>query len=297
MIPRREKKCFLGSALLHAALLVVLFVGPAFLTSKPPALPLLDYIPDELVDAALNRGGNPGAAARLAPPPPAKAPEPVQPPPPQPKPQVKPAEPEPTPEPPKPMPKADSFKLPDNKKTPPKTAPKTEAKAPPTKSLPKVNTTLIVKNSDQIAKQREAERKAAEKAAKEWQNKLNETGKNLSRNLSDSISVEVTPGPGGGGPSVGNWAQVVHSIYDHAWIEPSGAADGRGTAKATIIIARDGSVISASLTSPSGNAALDQSVRTVLDRVREVPAFPAGAKEERRTVVINFKLIANRLPG
>jgi TonB family protein len=298
MIARRDKKCFLAATLVHAALVVVLLVGPGFLSSKPPALPLLDYIPDELVDAALNRSGAPGVAARPAPEPP--APEPpkaeVAPPPPTPPKAVKAPAPEPEPEPLKPLPKANSFTVPETKKAPPKTPPKTEAKSTPTKSSPKINTKLVTRNDSSAAKQREAERKQREQATKEWQNKLNETGKSLRENLSDSITVE-TPGRDGSGPSVGNWAQVVHSIYDRAWIEPSSASDARAAAKATITIARDGAVVSASLTSPSGNAALDQSVRAVLDRVRQLPAFPAGAREERRTVIINFKLLANRLPG
>jgi TonB family protein len=65
----------------------------------------------------------------------------------------------------------------------------------------------------------------------------------------------------------------------------------------TVTIARDGTVISASLTSPSGNAAFDQSIRAALDRVRQVPPFPPGAREDRRTVIINFNLLAKRLPG
>jgi TonB family protein len=297
MIARRDKKCFLGATLLHAGLVIVLLVGPGFLSSKPPAMPLLDYIPDELVDAALNRGGTPGAAARPTPPPPAPEPPKAEVPPPAPMPPkaVKTPEPEQIPEPPKQAPKA-TFTVPETKKAPSKTQPKTEAKSPPTKTSPKVSTRLITRNDSATTKQREDDRKQREQQTKEWQKKLDETGKSLRENLSDSITVE-TPGPGGGGPSIGNWAQAATSIYDRAWIEPSSASDARAAAKATITIARDGTVVSASLSSPSGNAALDQSVRTVLNRVRQVPPFPAGAKEDRRTIVINFKLLANRLPG
>lgn len=298
MIPRREKKCFLGSALFHAALLVVLLVGPAFLSSKPPPQSVINYIPDEVVDAALSRGGTPrptpAAALPAAPTPPQRA-EPVSPPePPQPKPPVKASEPEPVPDPPKPLPRTETFKVSEKKAPPKKTA---STPAPPKKSQTKVNTTVVIRNADQNAKQKAADLKATEDAAKKLRDTISQTAKNLRNGLSESVSVEVTSGPGGGGPSVANWAQVVHGIYDRAWIEPSNATDGRTTAKATITIAKDGSVVSASLTSPSGNAALDQSIRTVLDRVREVPAFPAGAREERRTITIKFNLLGQRLPG
>ncbi|NJN06256.1 MAG: hypothetical protein HC814_07675, partial [Rhodobacteraceae bacterium] len=73
MIDRREKKCFLGATLLHAVLLVVLVVGPGFLSSKPPALPVLDFIPDEVVDALLHGGGSP----RVTTPPPVAPPAPT----------------------------------------------------------------------------------------------------------------------------------------------------------------------------------------------------------------------------
>src|SRR6185295_1831353 len=67
---RLEKKCVIASASMHGLLLVIVLVGPAFLSSRKDAadMPLLDVIPSRLVDAALSGGGNPNAK----PPPPAE---------------------------------------------------------------------------------------------------------------------------------------------------------------------------------------------------------------------------------
>src|ERR1051325_8394531 len=60
---RLQKKCFIASAGTHLLLLLILFVGPAFLSPKRPPpdnLPLIDFIPPRTVDAAV--APNPGGA-------------------------------------------------------------------------------------------------------------------------------------------------------------------------------------------------------------------------------------------
>ncbi len=92
---RLQKKCFIASASIHGLLAVVLVVGPGFMSSTKPVenLPIIDFVPDVLVDQALMGGGNPNAK----PPPPAPPAQPVQQtaPPPEPKPQPKQRDPEP----------------------------------------------------------------------------------------------------------------------------------------------------------------------------------------------------------
>ena len=57
---RLEKKCLIVSAALHLLLMLVLFVGPAFLLSKNQAndLPVINVIPSKLVDDLLYGGGS-----------------------------------------------------------------------------------------------------------------------------------------------------------------------------------------------------------------------------------------------
>ena len=56
---RLQKKCLLASAGFHLLLFVILLVGPAFLSRTPADLPVIDFIPSKLVDAAVMGGGNP----------------------------------------------------------------------------------------------------------------------------------------------------------------------------------------------------------------------------------------------
>ncbi len=94
---RLQKKCFVAATGFHLLLLVILVVGPAFLSSKSKVddSPILDVIPGKLIDAAFSGGGNPHGT-----PPPPTPPEPrppaIVPPAPPPEPQ-----PAPQPEPPK----------------------------------------------------------------------------------------------------------------------------------------------------------------------------------------------------
>src|SRR5947207_11693061 len=123
---RLHKKCLLASVGAHSLLLLILLVGPAFLSSKSPLedLPVIDFIPSKFIDAPFARGGN-----RNAKPPPAVTP--VAQPPPQPQPQ-------PTPE---------KRHEPD----PPTTAPKVqkpepdalESKTDPKPRKPQISTKLV----------------------------------------------------------------------------------------------------------------------------------------------------------
>ncbi|HWQ93104.1 MAG TPA: hypothetical protein VN673_15625, partial [Clostridia bacterium] len=102
----------MASAGFHVLLMVILFVGPAFLSSKQEPPPeVIDFVPSVLLDGLVPAGGgNPNAA-----PPPAQPVQPAPAPAPAPAPQP---EPEPEPEPPKPAPKAKAPE-PEPVKTPP----------------------------------------------------------------------------------------------------------------------------------------------------------------------------------
>jgi len=68
---RIQKKCFIASAGTHLLLMVILFVGPAFLSekSKLDEIQPINFVPENLVLAAVSGGGNPRAATRPPPPP------------------------------------------------------------------------------------------------------------------------------------------------------------------------------------------------------------------------------------
>ena len=71
----------------------------------------------------------------------------------------------------------------------------------------------------------------------------------------------------------------------------------RPITKATVTIASDGTVLSARILKPSGDASVDRSVQRTLDRVTFIAPFPEGAKDKQRTYTINFNLKAKRLSG
>lgn len=288
---RLQKKCVMVSAGLHSLLVLTLFVGPAFITSSPDPmedLPVLDFVPVKTVDSAISGGGNPngmqGVAQQFTKPVP-----PVQAPPPQPKPEPKVEQaPPPEPEPQKPA----------VKETPPD--PDSLEPAPDKKPRrPEVNLKRVTRKSPDDAKAKarakaeaEAEQRRQEQAATAARNQLAATiGKvaaNLGSSLSSGTSIELK-GPGGGGVPYANWLQAVKSRYVNALIEPEGITDDNAIATATVTIRRDGTVVHHRIAKPSGNQAFDRAVRATLDRVEWAAPLPDDAKEDERTVEINFK--------
>jgi TonB family protein len=277
---RLQKKCVIATAGFHLLLLVILFVGPAFFWSrqKPDDTQVLDMIPANLVDSMTTGIQN-------AQPPPPQPPAPVvtpppQPAPPEPKPVVQPA-PTPTPTPtPTLTERVEKFFKPAEEKPVPA---KTENETP----TPKVNLTPVTrtvpKNSSTPAKTTPDNSKAIKSALQ-----------TLRANLSSA--TEIAP-VGNSSMAAANYAQVVKSVYEQAWTPPDETASADANVKVRVTIGSDGTVISAHVIGPSGDASVDASVRNTLDRVQFIAPFPAGSADTERTYIINFNLKAKRLLG
>ncbi|HTL56323.1 MAG TPA: TonB family protein [Candidatus Limnocylindrales bacterium] len=284
---RLQKKCAIGSAGGHLLLGVVLFVGPAFLSSaptKPDDSQILDIVPSILVDAAISGGGNPKGAR-----PPAALPQPPTPPPEQPQPKPEPVKVQ-EPDPPKdkaktnqPEPEPDSLELKDAKKKPSITLTPTIRK--PNSSKTSKQNSASDSQEKQFAENR---RKMADMIAK--------AAGSLKDDISSSTSIEPL-GPGGGGPVYAGYDQFVRSVYYHAWVPPESTASDNAIVKVTVTIASDGNVTSSSIINASGDSAVDSSVRRTLDRVTFIAPFPEGAKDKQRVYTIKFDLKAKRLNG
>jgi TonB family protein len=106
--------------------------------------------------------------------------------------------------------------------------------------------------------------------------------------ISSGTSIEAF---GPGGEATADYAQFVEFFYRRAWSQPAEVDDDLATVKATVVIRRDGTVESFRITKRSGNATLDNSVQR-LENLRSVEPFPEGARDERRTFVLNFNLKA-----
>jgi TonB family protein len=273
---RLQKKCVIGIAGVHLLLAVILVVGPAFFYSKPKAddLQVLDVIPANLIDAAFNSG-----VANAAPPPPVPV-APPQPPPPV-----------PVVTPPAPVPekveKTEPVKPPD-KLSPDSLKPvEKTSKAEPRKvqiSTQRV-ARIVPKNSPAADNSQQQQRQAQA---------IRSALRNLKSNLTSATVVDA---PGSGSAAYANYRDVVGSIYYAAWTPPDDAANDDAITKVSVTIASDGTVITARIVTPSGDAGVDNSIQRALDRVTFIAPFPESAKEKERIFIIKFNLKAKRMLG
>jgi len=267
---RLQKKCVIGTAGVHLLLLVILFVGPAFFYSRPKAddMQVLDVIPANLVDAAFNSG-----VAGATPPPP----EPVAPPqPPPPVPVVVP----PAPQPEK-VEKAEPVKPPE-KLSPDELKPVDKTtKTEPRKT--QISTQLVTRTAPKASPNASAARAQAIRSAL----------RNLKKNFTPGTVVDM-PGSGSGA-SYASYRDAIATIYYEAWTPPGNADNDEANTKVSVTIANDGTVISARIVTPSGDAHVDASIQRTLERVTFIAPFPAGVVEKERTYIINFNLKAKRM--
>ena len=272
---RLQKKCAIVTAGFHLLLLVILVVGPGFFAPKQKAddLQILDVIPPNLIDAAFNSG-----VRNAQPPPPAPVVTPPQPAQPAPQPVVTP------PAPPK-------------VETPEPIKPVVQALAPEPKPVEKpkiqISTQLVTraapKNStvnppDDSRRQQRLRQQAFQNAVR-----------SLKENFKPGTVFDV-PGSSSG-PSYASYRNVLASIYYQAWEMPNDANADDETVLVSVTIARDGTVISSRIITPSGNAAVDRSVQTTLERVQFIAPFPDGMNEEQHTFQINFEPKTKKLTG
>jgi TonB family protein len=268
---RLQKKCVIGTAGVHLLLLLILFVGPAFFShrSKVNDVEVLDVIPANLVDGLLS-SGEPDAAppppAPVAPPQPAPpAPVVIPPAPPAPPVKVEKTEPDQTPD-----------KLsPDSLKPvvkPAQTEPRKISTTLVTRKVPKNSPNTSTTDSLQAQQDRQARA-------------IGSVLRSLKNNLTTGTKVGI---PGTGTASYASYGTVIVSIYRHAWVPPDGMASDNAVVRFSVTIASDGTVISARITEPSGDANIDSAVQRMLDRVTFIAQFPEGATERQRTYPINF---------
>jgi len=252
---RLQKKCVIAIAGTHLLLLTILIVGPAFFNQQPKAdnTQVLDVIPANLIDAAMNSG-----VRNATPPPPA----PIVP---QPQPQLQQIA--PTPKPVEPTPSLmtrmeNLFKSTPVKPTPPQ--PETHKIQP--------NLTPVTRTSaNNVSNPRDA--KAIANAIK-----------NLKNNLKSGTTINLS---GESSVATANYASAVRSVYDAAWILPDTIAKDENIT-VSVTIASDGTVISSRIVTASGDAPADASVQRTLDRVQFVAAFPEGSTDKERTYTIIF---------
>jgi TonB family protein len=273
---RLQKKCVIATAGFHLLLLLILVFGSAFFQPrpKPDDTQLLNVIPANLIDAAFNSGvrnATPPAPAPVVVPPPQPAP---------PTPAVQPAPPLPAPKPVVTPPPTLTERLKEiftPEPTPVKPVP---AKTEPKPHQIQVNTQLVAR----IAPKNSANKPQSNAKA------INSALKSLRDNLSSPTEVNL---PGNSTVAYANYGNVVTSVYHQKWItlEPTGMEKDNAVVVFKVTIASDGTVISARIIIPSGDANVDRAVQRMLDNVTIIAPFPEGATEKERTYTINFNAI------
>jgi TonB family protein len=271
---RLQKKCAIATAGIHLLLLLLLVFGSAFFNPqpKPDDTHLLNYISSTAVDTALNSGVRdatppPPAPAVTQPPPVPAPPTPAvqTTPPPAPKPVETPTLPE----------RLKNLFTPEPKPEPIKPAPKTPEPKP---HQIQVNTQLVV---------RTAPKNPAPNSKPDNSRAIASAIKNLQKNLKPGPVVDV---PGESSVAYSSYKDTLATIYYNAWVTPEGAANDEADAIVRITVARDGTVVTSHIITPSGDAKVDDSVRRALDRVSSVGPLPDQSKSEQEfTIDFNLK--------
>lgn len=311
---------------IHAAAVGLLVFAPALSsrTVQDAPSPILEIIPDNLrlTDGNTIGGGNPEAQPPKANPqppgPPPSTPPPTSPPTPPP---VEPPKAEPPPpEPPKaevPPPPKKNLATEIHRSTP--DAPKAQdvdpslstkkqkssktdfqlAEAPKKRSKKDIEADRKEAAAAEAAQEaREArERQARIAAARDAWNKAQQAradavrgaASSLGKNLSGSTSIEM---PGPGGAAYAPYGSYLMAFYKLRWKKPTTLNVDHGVVEAEITVQRNGRVSAFRLVTPSGIRALDDSVREVLDRNRDLRPLPDGTTDTERRITIRFDLSA-----
>ncbi len=271
---RLQKKCFLASTGVHLLLVLILFVGPGFLskpTRQDDVRTLTMISPDILTDSQFyNNGEAPRASARQPP----------------------------VPASPAPAPKADNAPAPEPVSET-RSSRRTEAvelkeHTPrlPDVSLTKVTRPTSSKQTSTTSTDDSRQKQAAE-ANRRAQAALSQALREMREGVSGVSKVSDFNGSDGVGASYAPYSAWVKTVYENAWIIPADTTSDDAITRVSVTVASDGSILSSRIVNPSGDAQMDASVQRALDRVARNGIgrpFPEGAKDKERTYIIPFNL-------
>lgn len=288
---RLAKKCVIASGIVHGTLVVLLLVGPAFLSShEKPFDPkeFIDFIPYKTLDESLSGGGSRNVPNVVPPP---ELP--------------KPADPNPVVvTPPKDTARVEPPKVPDvvvkdapKDPKPDKDSLEITKPKPPNKIVLKPLGKNATVSADTARAEAKAAREAEDKKQRDIANKLAGALVTIRAGTSSGgVQIELR-GPGGGGIPYAGFNQSLASTYMRNWIAPSDSADSGVKVIAAITLSRDGKVMTSRITKGSGNGDLDKSVQNALDKVSFVAPFPDSVKEAQKTFYLEFDPKTKRMIG
>jgi hypothetical protein len=84
--------------------------------------------------------------------------------------------------------------------------------------------------------------------------------------------------------------ELIRQTLYGAWVQPSAEEAGSSVALATLKLAGDGIVVSHDLSRPSGNTAVDGTVRQALAAVKRIPGLTPAFVARHGSVTVSFKV-------
>jgi TonB family protein len=280
---RIQKKCFIASAGFHLLLVVILFIGPAFLSApkKADTQEIITLFNPDLITA-----NGPSGGGHPAPNPPSQS----RPNPPPPQPSQKKSEPEKAPD-PEPQKETKVTKARTDANSYESKKPKlSAADLTPTrrsKSSPKAQKKTTAATSD------DSEQKQLADSRRRIGEMLRSAASGM--NAASATKIDDHVGPGGGGPAYASYASLVQMTYWDAWAAPEDATSESAVVDVLITIKNDGTVLSSRIVKHSGDSAVDASVQRTLNRVISIDRpFPEGMNEKQHTYTLHFDLKAKK---
>ena len=282
MMNRLQKQCIAASTGLHLLLLVALLFGSGFRSEQPRPLDMEPFhmMPSSVIESLLDDPadilGEPEPEPIVETP--IVEPEVIQEPEPEPI-KVEP-KPEPKPEPvvePKPEPKPEPIKEP--------TISKRVEKPKPKQTKPKIKISKVFRtNTSQPKSTVKTQRPKVTKPSV----KTLELNKNLGKVGGGSKIKGVTTVSGS---MLGQYGRLVQAAYDREWRQPAGISRPNLTVKVKVVVAKDGTIQSASISQSSGVSEMDQSIKSAIRMVKRIStAPPEGTSLINRTFILNFNL-------
>jgi outer membrane biosynthesis protein TonB len=302
---RFEKKCLVGAAGLHGLLLVTVVATAAF-QGEPPKQTIvpITWVALQTTDKPGLMAGNPDARPTVV-----KTQTPVKPAEPAIQPQPEKPQPEkvqPDPAPPKvqadPPPKPQVKHNVERDSTPIHKA-DSEPKNPKSwkprlandikvdvSSATKVKTTHRPTKSSTSDEEADARAQAAaqRKAAHDISQALSGLASSIPKGTAKAAVFDL-PGQGGS-TTFANYRNVIFSAYYNAWNCPQDVENDLASVEVKVVVARDGSIVSAEITKKSSDSTLNKSVQRALDAVTKLQPFPEGARDEQRSFKIRFNV-------
>ena len=284
---RLQKKCIISTAGIHLLLLTILIFGPAFFNQQPKTdNTVLDVIPANIVDNALNSGVRDAQAPQPTPAPTAIPQSLLQPPPPLPAPApeprvVQPPQPAPTPSPSLLNEFEKMFRQTKPAPTPTVTPDLNRVARPEKSHADNIKVNLHRIRRAETSKNYSTSENTSDTKA------INSELRSLEKSLSPGTKIDM---PGNGTEASASYDAVLRSIYLRAVVAnlPARVAHDDEHTLVRVTIARDGTVISSTITSPSGDTAWDNAVQRTLDQVTTVAAFPDSWTEQQRSFSLDF---------